>query len=97
MVLMKLRHADPYQHLAYQFVVDITHVSKNFNHWMNVMHAELQPWPQRDMLRKTLPGCFKPHYSRATCIIDCLEILFNAQHHLPPDLKLFLIIRTAIL
>ena len=80
MVLTKLRHADPHQHLAYQFGIDITRVSKIFHHWINVMHAELQPlikWPQRDMLRKTLPACFKPQYSRATCIIDCSEIFIQ--------------------
>ena len=49
-----------------QFGVDITRVSKIFNHWINIMHVELQPlirWPERDMLRKTLPACFKPQYS----------------------------------
>jgi len=76
MVLTKLRHADPHQ----QFGVDITRVSKIFNHWINVMFVELQPlvrWPQRDILRKTLPQCFKPQYSRATCIIDCSEIFIQ--------------------
>ena len=68
MVLTKLRHADPHQHLGY------------FNHWINIIHVELQPlirWPERDMLRKTLPACFKPQYSRATCIIDCSEIFIQ--------------------
>ena len=80
MVLTKLRHADPHQHLGYQFGVDITRVSKIFNHSMNIMYVELQPlirWPERDMLRKTLPACFKPQYSRATCIIDRSEIFIQ--------------------
>ena len=44
------------------------------------MHAELQPlikWPERGMLRKTLPAYFKPKYLRATCIIDCSEIFIQ--------------------
>ena len=80
MVLMKLRYADPHQHLAYQFGIDITRVSKIFHHWINDMHAELQPlitWPQRDVQRKTLPACFKPQYSQTTCIIDCSEIFIQ--------------------
>ena len=80
MVLIKLRHADPHQHLGYQFGVHITRVSKIFNHWINIMYVELQPlikWPEREMLRKTLPACFKQQYSRATCIIDCSEIFIQ--------------------
>ena len=80
MVLTKLRHADPHQHLGYQFGVDITRMSKIFNHWMNIMYVELQPlirWPEQDMLRKTLPACFKPQYSRATCIINHSEIFIQ--------------------
>ena len=80
MVLTKLRHADPHQRLGYQFGVDITRVSKIFNHWMTIMYVELQPlirWPERDMLRKTLPACFKSQYSRATCIIDCSKIFIQ--------------------
>ena len=34
-------------------------------------------WPEREMLRKTLPACFKQQYSRATCIIDCSEIFIQ--------------------
>ena len=80
MVLIKLRHADPHQHLRYQFGVHITRVSKIFNHWINIMYVELQPlikWPEREMLRKTLSACFKQQYSRATCIIDCSEIFIQ--------------------
>ena len=80
MVLMKLRHADPFQTLGYYFGIDITRVSNIFHHWMNIMHAELQPlikWPEHDMLRKTLPACFKPKYLRTTCIIDCSEIFIQ--------------------
>ena len=99
MVLMKLRHADPHQHLAYQFGVNIGRVSKIFHHWINVMHAELQPlikWPHRDILRRALPACFKPQYTRVTCIIDCSEFLFNVQHLLQPDPKPTLIIKVTI-
>ena len=31
-------------------------------------------WPDKDMIISHMPKCFKPQYSRATCIIDCSEI-----------------------
>lgn len=31
---------------------------------------QLIVWPDREILRKSLPECFKPSYARATCIID---------------------------
>ena len=80
MVMMKLRHAFTLKDLSYRFGVDITRVSRIFNHWINIMHAELQPlvkWPERDIVRKTLPACFKPTYGRAICIIDCSEIFIQ--------------------
>ena len=80
MVIMKLRHAFTLKDLSYRFGVDITRVSRIFNHWINIMYAELQPlvkWPERDIVRKTLPACFKPAYGRAICIIDCSEIFIQ--------------------
>ena len=80
MVLMKLRHAFSLKDLGYRFGIDKTRVSRIFNFWINVMHAELQPlvkWPERDIVRRTLPACFKPAYGRAICIIDCSEIFIQ--------------------
>ena len=38
---------------------------------------QLIVWPDRQMIRKTLPDCFKALYARATCIIDCSEIFIE--------------------
>ena len=38
---------------------------------------QLMKWPDRELIRKTLPDCFKSKYSRATCVIDCSEIFIE--------------------
>ncbi|XP_065914072.1 uncharacterized protein [Dysidea avara] len=80
MVLMKLRPAMTNQDLGYRFNIDMTRVSKNFHLWIDTMATQLTPlvkWPDRGMIRSTLPDCFKPLYSRTTCIIDCSEIFIQ--------------------
>ena len=80
MVLMKLRWGTTNQHLGYQFRIDVTRVSKIFHMWIDTMAVQLKPlvkWPEREMIRTTIPDCFKPKYSRTTCIIDCSEIFIQ--------------------
>jgi len=98
MVLMKLRQAMTNQDLGYRFRIHLTRVSKIFHLWIDSMVTQLNllvKWPDRGMIRNTLPDCFKPLYSRTTCIIDCSEIFiqrptalsaraetyFNYKHH----------------
>ena len=38
---------------------------------------QLIVWPDHEILRKSLPECFKPSYARATCIIDCSEVFIQ--------------------
>ena len=80
MVLMKLRQAMTNQDLGYRFNIDMTRVSKTFQLWIDTMATQLIPlvkWPDRGMIRSTLPDCFKPLYSRTMCIIDCSEIFIQ--------------------
>ena len=73
LVLMKLRLALA-NDLAYRFR---KRVSQLFHEWVDVMSRELKQlivWPARQVIRETLPQCYKSHYPRATCIIDCLEV-----------------------
>jgi len=79
MVLMKLRQAMTNQDLGYRFGIDMTDVSKIFYLWIDTMATQLNPlvkWPDQGMIRSTLPECFKPIYSRTTCIIDCSLVLY---------------------
>lgn len=80
LVLMKLRLALANDDLAYRFGITRNRVSQLFHEWVDVMSRELKQlivWPERQMIRETLPQCFKPHYPRATCIIDCSEVFIE--------------------
>lgn len=80
LVLMKLKMGVPNKDLAYRFGISPGRVSQLFHKWIDVMSQELKPliiWPDRQMIRKTLPECFKPTYSKATCIIDCSEVFIK--------------------
>ena len=76
LVLMKLRLALA-NDLAYRLGITRKRVSQLFHEWVDVMSRELKQlivWPARQVIRETLPQCYKSHYPRATCIIDCLEV-----------------------
>lgn len=80
LVLMKLRLAVPNQDLAYRFGISPSRVSQLFHEWIDVMSQELGQlikWPHREIVQKYLPDCFKPTYSKTTCIIDCSEIFIE--------------------
>ena len=80
MVMMKLRHATSHKDLGYQFGVHISRVSKIFHHWIDIMSRELGQlvsWPDHELVRETLPDCFKPKYTRTKCIIDCSEVFIQ--------------------
>lgn len=70
--------------LASCFEVDSTTVSKVFHHCIRVMYHRLVQslivWPEREIIRKTLPDTFRNEYFEKTvCIIDCFEILIEKQ------------------
>jgi len=80
LVLMKLRTGATNKDLAYRFGISPGRVSQLFHEWIDVLSREskqLIAWPNQEMIRKTLPECFKPSYARATCIIDCSEVFIQ--------------------
>ena len=51
-----------------------------FHEWINIMSQELKQLikrPDRELIRKTLPDCFKSKYPRVTCIINCSEVFIE--------------------
>ena len=87
LVLMKTRLAIPHEDLSYRFRITISTVSKVFHRWIDVMARELKRlivWPDRDLIRKNLPTCFKTKYPNAACIIDCSEIFLQRPSSLLP-------------
>ena len=81
LVCMKLRLAMPCEDLSYRFRISVSSGSKTFHCWIDVMSRELHRlicWPDRNKRQETLPDCFKPTYSRTTCIIiNCSEIFLE--------------------
>ena len=39
-------------------------------------------WPEKMALRRSLPKCFKPTYTKCVCIIDCTEIFIERPRNL---------------
>lgn len=79
MTLIKLRTDLSFHVLSLYFGVNPAKVSGIFEHTINVMYCRLVPglvvWPERSMLRQTLPDLFRNNYfERTLCIIDCFEI-----------------------
>ncbi len=71
------------QDLSYRFHVSVVVVSNIFRRWLDVMSRELKQlivWPDREIVLKTLPACFRP---KCTCVVDCFEIFIE----MPPLLS----------
>lgn len=79
LTLMKLRLDLSFDFLAFHFEVDAHTVSRLFKHCISVMFSRLVPtlivWPERRILRKTLPNAFcSKELQNTVCIMDCFEI-----------------------
>ena len=79
--LIKLRLNLPMQDLAFRFGVSCSTVQRIFYKWMKILDTQLQPlinWPDREDLRRTMPGCFKVSFGdNVAVIIDCFEIFIE--------------------
>ena len=78
--------------LGFRLVVSESTVSRVFTKRIEAIDILLScsiTWPDRESLRKTMPFCFRPHYSlRVTSIIDCFEILLRSPPVFWPNLAL---------
>ncbi|XP_077982798.1 uncharacterized protein LOC144437668 isoform X1 [Glandiceps talaboti] len=76
-VLMKLRLNLLDEDLSYRFGVDQSTISRIFNRWVPVMSSRLSSfiiWPDREVLRSTMPLCFRDHFKNCVVILDCFEV-----------------------
>ena len=72
---MKLRLGLTEQHLADNFGVTLSTVSKLFKTWINLLYYELKvliAWPSRELVEIHRPQCFE-RYHRTRVVIDCSE------------------------
>ena len=80
LTLMRLRLGLSGQDLGYRFCIHHSTVSHIFASVVNVLFVRLKHmimWPDRAVLRKTLPIDFQKHCPDCTVIVDCFEILID--------------------
>ena len=80
MTMMRLRLNLSGQDLAYRFSVHNSTISRTFINVIDIMYARLKPlilWPDRDILRQTMPMDFRKHCPTCAVIIDCFEIFIE--------------------
>ena len=80
MTLMRLRLGLSGQDLGYRFGVHRSTISRIFASVIDVLYLRLKHlivWPEREVLRKTLPVDFRKHCPECTVIIDCFEIFID--------------------
>ena len=82
---MKLRLNVLDKYLAYRFAVSQSTVSKVIKKWMEILYIRLNPlvkWPEREMLKKTMPEDFKRGFLKCVCIIDFFEVFSERPRYL---------------
>ena len=85
LILMKIRLNLTNQDLAYRFNVSVFHISTVLNRGFQTLAASLQflvRWPSKDCVLRTLPGVFRPRFSKCRVIIDCTEIFIERARNL---------------
>lgn len=78
LTLMKLRLNLDYTDISYRFRISISTASANFKTTIHITYMRFKSiivWPERAVLLKTMPKCFKESFHGKTAvIIDCFEI-----------------------
>ena len=64
-------------------------VSRIFTAWVNFMFAQINTWPSREAVTKTMPEVFKDNYPSMRVIIDCTEIKCEMPSSLLLNTELF--------
>ena len=80
LTLMRLRLASSGVELGYHFNIHPSTVSRIFSDVIEMMYVRLKfliLWPEREVLRKTLPMDFRKNCPRCVAIIDCFEIFID--------------------
>lgn len=92
MVMCRLRRGFALQHLSDLFGVATSTVSRIFTAWVNFMYlkfAQINIWPSREVITKTMPEVFKDKYPSTRVIIDCTEIKCEMPSSLLLNTELF--------
>lgn len=78
LTLVKLRLNLSFHDLSYRFGISQFVCSTYFKNIIRIMYLRLKKfvfWPSREILKKTMPQCFKECFGeKITVIIDCFEL-----------------------
>ena len=81
LTLMRLRLAVPLQDLAYRFGISKATASRVFDIWLHAVYLSVKRlvnWPDREILRKTMPRSFQIAFgNKIAVIIDCFEVFID--------------------
>ncbi len=78
--LIRLRLNLQIQDIGYRFNVHNSTISRTFLRVVDLLHSKLKPlirWPDREVLRKTMPMAFRKNFPSCVVIIDCFEIFLD--------------------
>ncbi len=85
LVLMKLRLGLLHLDLAERFDVSSATVSKIYRLWVPTLATYLEQliiWPERGVIRQSMPASFRRKFRDCICIIDCTEIFIERPKNL---------------
>lgn len=80
MILMKLRLNLHHRDLSHRFSISLTTVSELINQGIPRVAEKLSfliQWPDKEILKKTMPSVFRETYPKCVSIIDCFEIFIQ--------------------
>ena len=81
LTLQKLQNNTSSKDLAYRFDVHPSTISRILLKWLTIMNIRLKfliIWPERENLRKTMPGCFRAEFGdKVATVIDCFEVFME--------------------
>ena len=66
--------------IGYRFDVHLSTISRNFHRVLYIRFVKTSPlikWPERDVLRETMPMSFRKFFKKCCVIIDCTEIFME--------------------
>ena len=92
LVLCRLRLGFNEKHLAFLFGISQLTVSRIFVSWINFMFfrfGNINIWPSREEINKTMPEDFKVKYPNLHVILDCTEIKCQMPSSLLLNSRLF--------
>ena len=80
MFFMKLRLNLVDSDLAFRYQINQSSVSRNFHRVLDIMYVRLSGlilWPDRGVMRQTMPTSFRKFFRQCAVIIDCSEVFME--------------------